>query len=74
MRLITKEECVEKILKAEADLKIYQKEKAPPEKKDRAKAMKILWERIGFHIDNGEIITMDNESRIHWVQDVSRHN
>ena len=74
MRLITKEECIEKIEKAKMDLKILKKEKALPEKKVRAKMTRVLWEELKNLINAGEIITMDNESRIYRIQDVSSHN
>jgi len=74
LRMLTKEECAENAAKANEALLIYIKEEAPIDKRHKAEADKAIWERIIEHLDNGEIITIDEETRIHWVQSASKNN
>jgi hypothetical protein len=72
--MVTKEECLENIAKANAALLIYLKEEAPIEKQYNVEAEMAIWDRVLEHLENGEIITIDDKTRLHWVQETTKNN
>jgi hypothetical protein len=67
-RILTKEECEAGLAKSRKDLLIYQKENAPKEKIYFSEAEIAIWERLLFHIKNGETITINDKQEIHWLE------
>ena len=67
-RILTKEECEAELTKSRNDLLIYQKENVPKEKLSRCEAEIAIWERLLFHISNGETITINNKKEIQLLE------
>jgi len=67
-RILTKDKCEEELARSIKELSIYKKEKAPKEKINYSKAKVAIWERVLFHVNNGEIITINDKQEIHWLE------
>ncbi len=67
-RILTKEECEVELTRLRNDLLIYQKENAPEEKTSHCEAKIAVWERVLFHIDNGEIVTINDKKEIQLLE------
>jgi len=67
-RILTKEECEVELTRLRNDLLIYQKENAPEEKTSHCEAKIAVWERVLFHIDNDEIITINDKKEIQLLE------
>ena len=67
-RILTKEECEAELTKSREDLLIYKKENAPKDKTSHCEAEIAIWERLLFHINNGEIITINDKKEIQLLE------
>jgi len=66
MRILSEEDVLQKL--EETVKKINHVKRIRASKRDigLANAEKDVWERVLYHIRNGEIITLDDENRLQW--------
>ena len=67
-RILTKDKCEEELARSIKELSIYKKEKAPKEKINYSEAKVAIWKRVLFHVNNCEIITINDKQEIHWLE------
>jgi hypothetical protein len=71
MRILSEEEVQKRLAESVRKINRSEKNKASDTEIAKAKAEKAVWERMLYHIKNGEIITLDDEDRLQWHYDAT---
>lgn len=69
LKMVTLELCDEKLRHHRSILEAVTECVNEEEKYKLARAYVMVWERIRFHVENGKMVTIDAEDRIHLFQD-----
>ena len=69
LRMLEVDEVRSRIDGIETKIAILRREKSRGREIGTAEAEKAVWERVLHHIARGQIITVDDEGRIHWHKD-----
>lgn len=71
--LMTMEECRKKIQVCQRNIKMLEDMDAPEEQQLLVGAELAVWMRIMHHLNNGEIITINDKGEIQWIENKSQH-
>ena len=66
MRILSEEDVQKRLAEAVRKIQRVERIQASNTQIEMAKAEKAIWERILYHIKNGEIVTLDDEDRLQW--------
>jgi hypothetical protein len=70
MRIISEEDAQERLTESVRKIKRVKRMRASKHEIKLAEAEKAVWNRVLYHIKNGEMITLDDEDRIELHVDV----
>ncbi len=66
IRILSEEDAKKRLAEAVRKIHRAKRIKASGNEIETAKAEKAIWDRILYHIKNGEIVTLDDEDRLKW--------